>query len=731
MTSTSTSTPPASAATSARRVKTPTVLQMEAVECGAAALAMVLAHHGRIVPLAELRRTCGISRDGSKASNIVKAARAHGLTARGFRKEPDEVKQLPMPAIVFWDFNHFVVLEGFAKGRIHLNDPASGPRTVTEEEFDRSFTGVVLTFEPSAQFTRGGKFPSLIGGLRQRLTGSSSALVYGVLAGLALIVPGLLIPAFSRIFVDNVLVGGLDEWLRPLILAMSVTLLLLLGINWLQQYCLFRLGQKLELSAASRFFWHVLHLPIAFFDLRYAADVSSRAQLNERIAQLLSARVAANVVNFTLIAFYALVMLQYDVVLAVIGVGISLLNIVALRFSARRRTNASRRLEQDLGKVLATSFSGVQMIETLKAGGTESDFFSRWAGYQAKAIRAEQELAVSTSYLLVVPPFLTGLTTAAILIVGGERVIAGSLSIGALVAFQYLIASFSAPVTGLVSLGSELQEVEAGLIRLDDVLSYPTDPTLAAYAPDDGTQSRARLHGAVELRHLTFGYSPLEAPLLDDISLAVGPGERVALVGGSGSGKSTIARLVCGLYQPWSGEILFDGHPRTDYPRDVMVSSLALVDQDIVMFEGTVTDNLTLWDQTVPEAQVVAAGRDAAIHHDIAARAGGYATLVDEGGRNWSGGQRQRLEIARALVADPAILVLDEATSALDPTTEQRIDDRLRRRGCTCLIVAHRLSTIRDCDEIIVLERGKIVQRGTHEELSAAGGLYVELIAAG
>jgi ABC-type bacteriocin/lantibiotic exporter with double-glycine peptidase domain len=371
------------------------------------------------------------------------------------------------------------------------------------------------------------------------------------------------------------------------------------------------------------------------------------------------------------------------------------------------------------------------MIETLKAGGTESDFFARWAGFQAKSIGAEQDLAVSTSYLSVVPTLLTGLTTAAILIVGGERVIAGTLSIGVLVAFQYLLAAFSAPVNDLVALGSELQEIDAGMVRLDDVLDYPTDPVLDAHDPTDGdVDTGTRLAGAFELRSITFGYNRLEPPLLDGFDLVVQPGARVALIGGSGSGKSTIARILCGLYQPWSGEVLFDGLPRASYPRQVMVNSLALVDQEIVLFEGTVTDNITLWDDTRPEQQVVRAGRDAAIHADVAARAGGYGSLVAEAGRNWSGGQRQRLEIARALVTEPAIVVLDEATSALDPTTEQHIDDRLRQRGCTCLIVAHRLSTIRDCDEIVVLERGTIVQRGTHEELMAAGGLYTELIAA-
>ncbi len=713
-----------------RRVKTPTVLQMEAVECGAASLAMVLAYYGRVVPLTELRQTCGVSRDGSKASSIVKAARNYGLVAKGYRKEPAELRDLPLPVIVFWNFNHFLVVEGFVKGRVQLNDPATGRRTVSEEEFSRSFTGVVLTFEPGEDFVRGGRFPSLTTGLGSRLAGSHAALAFGVLVGFLLIIPGLLIPTYSRLFVDAILVGGLDEWLRPLLLAMLLTLLLLLGLSWLQQYVLFRLGQKLEVTASARFFWHVLHLPVTFFDLRHAADISSRTQLNTRIAELLSSRLAVNVVNLTMIVFYVVVMIQYDWILTAIGVGIALINFVVLRFSGWRRQDASRRIEREQGKVMATSFNGIQTIETLKAGGTESDFFSRWAGNQASALRADQELAVSSSYLTVVPGVLSGLTTVAILIVGGERVILGTLTIGALVAFQYLIASYSAPVNGLVTLAGDVQEIDGGIVRLDDVLSYPQDPTLTAHPPAEGWQGPSRLSGAVELRNISFGYSPLERPLIQDFDLTLRPGARVALIGGSGSGKSTVARLLCGIYQPWGGEILFDGRPRASYPREVMVNSLALVDQDVVMFEGTVAENVTLWDATIPEAQMVRAGRDAEIHHDIAARTGGYNSLVAEAGRNFSGGQRQRLEIARALVGDPSILVLDEATSALDPTTEQRIDDHLRRRGCTCVIVAHRLSTIRDCDEIIVLQNGRIAQRGTHEELLARGGLYAALIAA-
>jgi len=719
-----------------KRVHTPTVIQMEAVECGAAALGIVLGYFGRIVPLEELRLACGVSRDGSKAVNVVKAARAYGLEPRAYRKEPSELAALPLPAILFWEFNHFLVLEGFGPGRVYLNDPASGPRTVTDEEFDRSFTGVVITFTPGPEFTRGGARPSLVAALRARLAGSGAGLAFAFIAGLCLVVPGLLVPTYTRIFIDRVLVGGLREWLPAVLLAMGVTLLALGALTWLQQYHLFRLGQKLTIASASQFFWHVLHLPVEFFTLRYAGDVASRFQLTEQLAHFLSGQLAVNLVNMMMIVFYAALMLQYSLVLTLIGVAAAGLNFAALRYVSRRRVDAGRRLQQDHGKLLATSFGGLQMIETLKAAGAEDDFFARWAGFQAKVLNAEQELGAYTQILATVPLLLASLATVAILAVGGRLVMAGALTLGGLIAVQYLMTSFSEPVDKLVTLGSSLQDLNAGLQRLDDVLRYPVDPVTAA--PPRGGEDpagaprldgAARLAGRLELRHVTFGYSRLEPPLIEDFSLTVRPGARVAIVGASGSGKSTVARLVCGLYQPWSGEILFDGRPREAHPRLVMAGSLAMVDQDIFLFEGTVRENVTLWDATIPEATMVRAARDAYIHEDVAARQNGYEGHVVEGGANFSGGQRQRLEIARALAGDPALLVLDEATSALDAATEKRIDDQLRRRGCTCLVVAHRLSTVRDCDEIVVLDRGKVVQRGTHDELWALGGAYAALIA--
>jgi NHLM bacteriocin system ABC transporter peptidase/ATP-binding protein len=703
---------------------------MEAVECGAAALGIMLAYYNRIVPLPELRQACSISRDGSKASNILTAARTYGLQAKGFKVDLAGLRKLECPYIIFWNFNHFLVVEGFGKDKVYLNDPASGPTTVSLEEFDKSFTGVVLVGEPGPEFRPGGRKPSVILSLRDRLRGSIGALIYCVLAGLLLVIPGLAIPTFSQMFVDNVLIEGRDDWLRPLVLGILLVSVLNGFLTLLQLQFLRRLKIKLAVGMSSRFLWHILRLPVSFYDQRFAGEISSRVRLNDNLANLLSGRLATTAISAVTVIFYAAVMLQYDVVLTSIGIAFVAVNVLVLRWVSRQRVDANMRLMQEQGKVSGVSISGLQSMETLKASGLESDFFSRWAGYYAKAINARQEMDGTNQTLAVLPSFLTSITSMLLLGVGGLRVMDGVLSIGMLVAFQGMMQRFLEPVNNLVGLAGEVQEMEGNLNRLDDVLRNAIDPAVAKemrdIAPPPSTQ--VRLQGYVELRNVTFGYNRAAAALIENLSFSLKPGQRVALVGGSGSGKSTVAKLVCGLYEPWQGEILFDGQPREQIPRPVMTHSLSLVEQDISLFAGSVRDNLTLWDATVPFSNLVRACKDAAIQDVVLSMPGGYNADLAEGATNLSGGQRQRLEIARALVNHPSILVMDEATSALDAETEKIIDQKLRQRGCTCVIVAHRLSTIRDCDEIIVFDRGKVVQRGTHDELQQVEGKYLQLI---
>ncbi len=715
------------------RHRTPTLLQMEAVECGAAALGIILGYYGRIVPLAELRQDCGISRDGSKATNILNAAKSYGLNAKGFKTELEGLQEMKCPYIVFWNFNHFLVVEGFSKEQVYLNDPASGPRSVSRDEFSNAFTGIVLALEPGPQFKKGGHKPSILLALWERLRFSVGALVYCVVAGLLLVIPGVAMPTFSQVFVDNILIQHRQEWLHPLILGIILTAGIMGILTLLQLQSLRRMKIKLSVGMSSQFLWHILRLPVGFYDQRFAGEISNRVTLNDTLASLLSGKLATTVIAGVTVIFYAIIMLQYDKVLTSIGIAFVAVNLFALQWVGRRRVDANMKLQQDQGKVAGLSISGLQSMETLKASGLESDFFSKWAGYYAKAVNTQQEMDLTNQTLGVLPSFLSRIASMLLLTLGGLRVIDGHLSIGMLVAFQGLMQQFLQPVNNLISLGSDLQEVEGDINRLDDVLRNPIDSQVEsgvgeAFSSPASPALLPKLQGYVELRNITFGYNRVAPPLISNFNFSLKPGQRVALVGGSGSGKSTIAKLVSGLYEPSEGEILFDGKPRTQTPRQVLVNSIALVEQDIFLFAGSVRDNLTLWDTTVPDSYLVRACKDAAIHDVVISMPGGYDAQLLEGATNLSGGQRQRLEIARALVNNPAILVMDEATSALDTETEKVIDRKLRQRGCTCIIVAHRLSTIRDCDEIIVLERGKVVQRGTHEELKLVEGAYLQLI---
>ena len=690
---------------------------------------MILAYHGRWVPLEELRVACGVSRDGVNANNLIRAARGYGLIAKGYRDEPEALAGYELPFVVFWNFNHFLVVEGFGKDKVYLNDPAAGRRTVSSAEFDTSFPGIVLTFAQGPEFARGGERSRTLALLADRLSGSRSALVYCVLIGLLMVAPGLLIPAFSKIFVDRVLVEHLTSWVGPLLIGLTLTACLRAILGWIQAKYLLRLSTKLGISMAGPFLWHVLRLPMEFFTQRFAGEISWRVQLNDQVAQLLSGQLATTLLSLVTVVFYLALMATYDLVLTAVAVFFAILNMVALRYVSRKRADLNQRVLQDVGLLNGTAMHGLQTIETIKASGAESDFFPRWAGAQAKVVNSRQRLATPTQVLSALPNLLTLLNTTAILTVGGLRVMDQDLSIGTLVAFQSLSASFAQPFNAFVNLGTQIQDAQGALAKLDDVLRNPTDRNVAPADPDGELEGPPKLTGTVELRNVTFGYNRFDPPLIENLSLTIRPGQRVAVVGATGSGKSTVSRLVCGLLEPWEGEVLLDGIPRDQHPRYRLVNSLALVDQQIFLFEGTVADNISLWNPSISEERMVQAARDALIHDDVSRRPDGYNAVVEESGRNLSGGQRQRLEIARALATDPTILVMDEATSMLDPVTEREVDANVRRRGCTCLIVAHRLSTIRDSDHIIVLANGRVAQEGTHAEMKDLDGPYARLIA--
>jgi len=703
-----------------RSSATPQILQIEAVECGAASLAIVLAHHGRWVTLEDMRIACGVSRDGTKASNLLKAGRHFGLVAKGFRKEVDGLADIPFPAILHWNFNHFVVLEGVRGGDAFINDPASGRRKITRRELAEAFTGVVLAFEPAPTFERTGAPPLAMPMLLERLKGSRQGLVFVLVASLALVVPGIAVPVFTRVFVDNILIGRQHDWLLAFAVAMLAVLCLRGIATALQQAGLRRLEMKQVIVPAGKLLWHLLRLPAEFYAQRHPGEMASRLNANERIADLLSGKLASTVFSLTSLLAYAVILWLISPLLASWVLATQLLYGFVLHQGSKAQRRQSVKLSFDLGNLLAATLGPIRAIETLKASNMEGQAYRQWAGHHSRVLRTRAELTLTQTLVNAIPAGIQALTSVLVLVLGAVGVMRGELSIGALVAFQGLARSFNAPVLDLIGLAGQIQAIRADLVKIADVSRAKT------ISPGDVAALPAT--SRVELERVCFGYSPLDPPLIEDFTLSLKPGARVALVGGSGSGKTTIGRLIAGLQTPWSGEIRIGGVDARTLTQARRSGVIGYVDQEIFLFEGSVRDNLTLWDDTLPEAALVAALSDAAILDDVLMRAGQLDAHVAEGGLNFSGGQRQRLELARVLAANPALVVLDEATAALDPVTEKRIDDNLRRRGCGCLIIAHRLSTVRDCEEIIVLDRGRIVERGDHDALMALGGEYAALV---
>ncbi|MGP3943665.1 NHLP family bacteriocin export ABC transporter peptidase/permease/ATPase subunit [Streptomyces sp. 6N106] len=711
-----------------KRVRTTTVLQMETAECGAAALSMVLAHYKLFLPLEELRLACGISRDGSKASNIAKAARLYGMTSKGVRTEVERLSSITLPAILFWEFNHFVVLEGlgkrFGSPVFYLNDPAIGRRVITAEELDGSFTGIALIFEPGDNFRPGGRRPGILSGLPARLRGSARFLTLAMTTSLLLAVVGIVVPGVVRTFVDEVLLSGDRSFLIPYATLFALAITATGALTAVQQSLLLKARIVGATVTTMRFFEHLVRLPLTFIAHRSHADLASRVRSNDDVALTLSRDLTLVMVNTLVAVGYGCFLWTYDGWLTAVSVGIALLNVGILLLSVRFRANGVTKVAADSARLLTTSYNGLQLIETLKAMGGEVEFFRRWSSEHAKLVSARQQVGLPAAMLSVGAPMLATLNSTLVLLIGGLQAVRGAMSIGTLVAFQALVTAFSAPITHLLSVAGRVQDFGVQLARLDDVEKHM--PEHAPAAPE--TRLTGRLRGQLIVDQVTFGYNRMDQPLLRDVSIAVDPGHRVALIGGSGSGKTTVSKVIAGLVQAWSGSVSFDGIPSERIPRSVLAKSISFVDQDIFLFHGTVRDNVTLWDTSISDDDVIAALRDAAVYDEVAARSGGIYTRVEENGRNFSGGQRQRLEIARALVNNPSLLVLDEATSALDSTTELLVLDNLRRRGCAMVVIAHRLSTVRHSDEIVVLRHGHVEERGTHDELVRRHGAYFQLV---
>ena len=710
------------------RVKTPTILQMEATECGAASLGMVLAYYGKWLPLEKLRQECGVTRDGVNAKNILRAARRLGCVAKGFAGKPEVLRKKEFPLILFWEFNHFVVMEGVENDTVYLNDPALGRRKVSWADFLTSYTGIYLNIRPGEDFVQEGHPYNVAKAIAEKLAEDKWALLFILILGLCMVIPGLAVPVMNQIFIDDVFSMKHPEWTTKLLLAMAAAAILSGVMNAMRAIVLTYWQKKLTLADSSSFFWHVLRLPVTFFQQRYAADVASRIQFNEANAEVLSGQAATALLDMFIALFYLGLLVQYSVPLTLVGVSFSFVNLAVILYMRRNMTDLTMRIQQEKGKEYGVLMNGLMMIDSVKACGSEADLFGKWAGYAAKALVANQEMQIWSLKVRLLPTLLAGISGALVMTVGGFSIMEGLMTAGVYTAVNSLIAKFQEPMQKILALSDVIRMTEMQMQRLDDVKRYPIDSLNYPDETQTITFTGTRLSGELTMRDVSFGYSPLDPPLLENFNLSLTPGRWAAIVGASGSGKSTLAKLASGLYEEWSGDVCFDGVKRREIPRAVLVSSIATVDQDVFQISGTVRENLSLFDKSVPKEDIVLAAQDACIHDDILRLAGGYEAEVAEGGLNFSGGQRQRLEIARALAGNPSILILDEATSAIDPMTEQKVLANIRRRGCTCLIVAHRLSTIRDADEIIVLEKGKVAERGTHREMMLHDGPYRRLI---
>ena len=704
----------------------PVVMQMEAMESGAASLCMILAYYGRWIPISQMRDIVGVSRDGTKMSTLIDVSRDMNLDVKSCSGDARSFFEgSTYPCVVCLRNAHYTVVCGKIGDKVFINDPGRGQMTITTDEFESGYSGQYLCFAPTAQFKRAGKPKGIISYINDNLKDAKSTIVFVGAATLITSMTGAMMPALTRAFVDRVLSGRSPDWAMPLLALMIVLCVTMLAVGWVNSVYGMKLFGMLGIKSGSRYMWHLFHLPMRFFFQRHPGDLKQNEVSTMTIAQTIIRLLIPLLINTIMMIYYAVVMLMYSPMLSLIGFTTIAVNLGVSKYISTKRINAVRGLRASQSRMISSSMAAVSMIETIKASGAENIFFGIWSGNQANVNAKGVEIGKITGVLGSVPDFLTSLSSILVLCGGVFLVLQGQFTAGMVMAFQSYLTAFMKPAQQMLGTQQKIQEMRTDMERIEDNMVYPEYDLLGEDTPET---TYTKLKGEIELDDVTFAYSKMDEPLLKHLSLTIKPGESVAIVGSSGCGKSTVLRLVSGLYAPLSGEIRYDGKKLKDIPKSAFRASVSVINQKIMLFKDTIGNNILMWDNSIPRDRMIQAAIDAQIHDDIIARKAGYEHVFQNGGSDFSGGQRQRVEIARALVTDPSIVIMDEATSALDAATENRVVSAMKKRGITCLIVAHRLSTIRDCDRIIVLDQGVIAERGTHDELMAKGGLYSSLV---
>ncbi|KTD10662.1 hypothetical protein Lgra_1628 [Legionella gratiana] len=711
---------------SQRRAKTPVILQMEATECGSTALAIIMAYYGKFVTSEEIRSVCSVSRDGTTAINIVRAARHYGMNAHGYNLDIDELNQVEVPFIVFWEFNHFLIVEGYNQQKVYLNDPAKGSRIVDWDEFEEGYTGVVLEIEPGETFIRSGQpEPGTFHLLWQRVGHNQIALLFISLITLFLILPKAAIPLFTKIFIDELLTNHQTSLILPIFLGIGTATLIEILLIWLQRQSLIRLKIKLEMINTMSFLWHLLHIPMRYFQQRSTGDIIDRQQVNEHVSATLAEDVPDALVHCIEILAYSTIILILSWPIGIIVILLIVANIIILINTKRYLINLSRRFAQEQGKLYGIEMNGLQIIETIRVGALEDHFFNRWLGHYTGLLQSEQRITWCKMLINLFPQSIGFCITLIILCLGAYLTMIGQITVGTIIALQALAGLTLGPLNQLIGFINTINEIRGDLVRLNDVMDTKIDSHFEVEDTFKSDFLQKKSDTILQIQTLSYSYSPLDPPIINELSLSVFAGQRVALVGASGSGKSTLAQLICGLFHANTGQILINNYPLAHLSRQALSQFIAYVDQNAFFFQGSLRDNLTFWNPHIPDQEIYPLLRLVNLEEEIRSR-GGLEMSITEGGSNLSGGQCQRLEIVRALLRKPQLLILDEATAALDLHTESIIYQNFIALNCTLFIIAHRLHAIRNCDQILVLHNGCIAEQGTHTELMELKGIYYE-----